>query len=153
MARKKIIPVVIAVVFLAAVGAVFVWYQSANSNGFWQNLATSGSQIVVEPEFYDLGTVIYGEVARHSFNVNNTGDEPLEILRLSTSCGCTQAAMKDDQAVIAPGETAEMVVSFDPAVHQDDTDLGELTRVVYIRTNDASQPETEVTIKANVVKQ
>ena len=97
--------------------------------------------------------MIYGEVARHSFTVKNTGAEPLEIFRLSTSCGCTQAEMKDGQTVIAAGESAEMSVSFDPAVHKDDTDLGELTRVVYIRTNDVSQPETEVTIKANVIKQ
>ena len=100
MMRKKIILVIAAVIFLAVLAVVFGWLQATRSNSNVGGLK-SGPQISVEPEFYDLGTVIYGEVARHSFTVKNTGAEPLEIFRLSTSCGCTQAEMKDGPPRIA----------------------------------------------------
>jgi len=111
-----------------------------------------GPAVNVTPDSYDLGTVIYGEVAKHAFAVKNIGNEPLEILRLSTSCGCTKATIAEDDKIIAPGQSVDMLVTFDPAVHKDDTDLGDLTRIVYIKTNDPKNPEVEVEITANVIK-
>jgi len=113
---------------------------------------SKGPIIEVTPSSYDLGTVIYGEVAEHTFVVKNLGSQPLEILRLSTSCGCTKATIAEEDKVIAPGQSVDMLVTFDPAVHKDDMDLGDITRVVYIRTNDPKNPETEVEITAKVIK-
>ncbi len=117
----------------------------------FNSVKVSGPRLEVSPESFDFGTVVYGEVAEQSFELKNIGSKALEILRLSTSCGCTKAKMAEGDKVIAPGESVKMEVSFDPAVHKDDSDLGELTRVVYIRTNDSEIPETEVEIFANVV--
>jgi hypothetical protein len=44
-------------------------------------------------------------------------------------------------------------VSFDPAVHKDDTDLGELTRTIYIDTDNPNFPKLTSTITANVIKE
>lgn len=112
----------------------------------------SGPSIKISPEFYDFGTVIYGEVAEYNFLIENLGDAPLEILRLSTSCGCTKAFIDEDKKIIAPQTSAEILVTFDPAVHKDDTDLGELIRIVYIKSNDPLRPEAEIELKANVIK-
>lgn len=113
----------------------------------------AGARIKVEPAFFDFGKVVYGEVAEHTFTIQNIGDDALKILRLSTSCGCTKAYISDEEKTIDPGMSVSMVVSFDPAVHKDDSDLGEVTRIVYIKTNDPKNPEIEVEIKANVVKE
>ena len=111
-----------------------------------------GPAIKIIPETYDLGTVIYGEVAKHIFTIENIGDEPLEILKLSTSCGCTKALMADEDKIIVPGQSVELAVTFDPAVHKDDTDLGDISRIIYIVTNDPNQPRLEAEITARVIK-
>src|SRR3989344_4008688 len=40
----------------------------------------------------------------------------------------------------------------DPAVHKDDTDLGDINRIIYITTNDPNQPRLEAEITAQVIK-
>lgn len=111
-----------------------------------------GPSIAVEPAIFDFGTVVYGEVAEQEFSIKNAGTEDLEILRLSTSCGCTKAVIAEADKIIAPGQSVSMLVSFDPAVHEDDSDLGEVIRIVYLKTNDPDNPEIEVEIRAKVIK-
>lgn len=114
--------------------------------------ALHGPKISVAPPSYDLGTVKYEEGANYTFKIQNKGDESLEILRLSTSCGCTKATMDEDEKNIPPGGSADLFVDFEPSVHKDDSDLGEILRIVYIKSNDPQNPETEVEIVANVIK-
>ena len=140
-------------------GALALIYQSTNPKGpksvtTLQTIPSrqAGPSIRISPEAYDFGEVIYGQVARQTFQVSNVGNQALEIQRLSTSCGCTQAFMAESDKIIAPGQAVELVVTFDPAVHKDDTDIGELTRVVYVRSNDPNQSEVEINLKANVIK-
>jgi hypothetical protein len=115
-------------------------------------IATSGPKISVTPPSYDLGIVKYEEGAKYTFKITNEGSEPLEILRLSTSCACTKATMNEGEKIIPAGGSADLFVSFDPSVHKDDSDLGEIFRVVYIKSNDSNNSEVEVEIKANVIK-
>ncbi|RJR31494.1 DUF1573 domain-containing protein [Candidatus Parcubacteria bacterium] len=147
---KNIYIILISVIILGGI-AGYGYYQA----GVWgQNGEPEiyGPKISIEPAKFDLGTVIYGEVAKKNFLLTNIGTENLEILRLSTSCGCTKAAMADDKMTIAPGETAELIVTFDPAVHKDDTDIGEIQRIVYVKSNDAQNPEMEIELSATVIK-
>src|SRR3989344_9656515 len=106
----------------------------------------SGPRIKIDPINFDLGIVVYGEVAQKEFQITNIGDEPLKILRLSTSCGCTKATMSESDKVIEAGKSAPLLVTFDPAVHKDATDVGDIVRVVYILTNDKNSPESEITL-------
>jgi hypothetical protein len=117
-----------------------------------ENINKNGPVIEVDQKTFDFGIVKYGDVSEHIFKITNTGNENLEILKLSTSCGCTKATINEEDKIILPGEAVDMIVTFDPAVHKDDSDLGELQRIVYIRTNDFNNNETEVEIRANVVK-
>lgn len=107
-------------------------------------------EVSILPLTQDLGDVIYGDVATTQFEFTNFTKEELKITRISTSCGCTSAKIVKD--VLAPYETTILNVSFDPAVHKDDTDLGELTRTIYIETNNDSFSKIESTITANVIK-
>lgn len=158
---NKGVTILIVVIVVILAGVVFYGYSKApNQISPNDNININGPDIPiikgpiieVTPESYDLGTVVYGDVARHTFTVKNSGDEPLEILRLSTSCGCTKATVAEEDKVIAPGQSVDMLVTFDPAVHEDDHDLGDVTRVVYIKTNDSNNPEVEVEITATVIK-
>lgn len=149
MTRKIVIA---AIIFIAlAAGAVFYNYSQLSTEDI-QTPVTAGSAILVSPLAYDFGRVVYGDVAKHAFKIKNTGGKNLEILKLSTSCGCTKAVVAEADKIIAPGEEIDMLVTFDPAVHKDDSDLGGVTRVIYIKTNDSASPETEVIITADVIR-
>ncbi|KKR71774.1 MAG: Rhodanese domain protein [Microgenomates group bacterium GW2011_GWC1_41_8] len=106
--------------------------------------------IVITPETQDLGTVIYGDVAKTEFTLTNFTPDPVEITNVSTSCGCTQAEV--EKKSLAPYESTRVNVSFDPAVHKDDTDLGDLTRTIYIETNNSNFQKVTAEITAMVVK-
>lgn len=167
MVRLKTFIILIILIILAVGGLVFYGYRQTPpltddhcgiNNGDQIggscsiNSETLAPAIEVTPLNYDLGTVKYGEVAKHTFTIKNSGAKPLEILRVSTSCGCTQAFLADADKIIVPDETVEMLVTFDPAVHQDDSDLGKIVRMVYLKTNDPKKSEVEIELTANVVK-
>lgn len=110
-------------------------------------------QVSVElwPNKQELGTVIYGDVATTSFTLTNYSPLPLKITRVSTSCGCTSASV--DKEELGAYESTTVNVSFDPAVHKDDTDLGELTRTIYVETDNPNYSDLETMITANVIKE
>lgn len=151
---KKFLILIIVVVLVILTGIIFYDYQQASEEPVNSSLVSNSSlkttapHVVVEPLTYDFGRVKFGDVSEHIFTVKNTGGTTLLIEGISTSCACTSGAMA--QKEIAPGQQADLVVRFDPAVHEDDTDLGELTRTVYLATNDPVQEEIEVKIYADV---
>jgi len=110
-------------------------------------------QVSVEfwPAKQALGTVIYGDVETTEFTLTNYTPLPMKVTRVSTSCGCTKASVENED--LGPYESTTVKVSFDPAVHKDDTDLGELTRTIYIETDNPNFPELETIITANVIKE
>lgn len=149
---KKNIILIIIIIILIVGGAIYYNYQKLPDDT--QNIPiseTSGPHVVIEPITYDFGLVKYGDVARHTFVVKNIGDQMLEINGVTTSCACTKGEMKVTN--IASGEQANLDVSFDPAVHGDDTDLGKLTRTIYVSTNDPLEGEVETKIYADVYKE
>jgi len=106
--------------------------------------------INLTPNTIDLGIVIYGDVARTAFTLTNNTKKDVNIQRVTTSCSCTSAVIEKN--TLTPGESTEVSVSFDPAVHKDDTDLGDITRTIFIETDHVNFSKVESTITANVIK-
>ena len=73
---------------------------------------------------YDFGLVAMNEMARTDLVMKNVGDAPLTISRVYSGCGCTAPRIGDvqiDEAgwlpepmTLAPGETVDFTVEFDP---------------------------------------
>lgn len=105
--------------------------------------------VTITPINQDLGTVVFGDVPETNFVVFNNTDQEITLTRVTTSCGCTQAFPEKD--VLQPGESIDMKVTFDPAVHGDATDVGDLTRTIYVETDHPEYPRLENTISATVV--
>ncbi len=82
------------------------------------------------------------------FVITNTGEGLLTIGELSTSCGCTTAEISKKN--IKSGNSATLTVYFNPDFH--DEPLGEITRTVFIPTNDPAQLEAEVEIIINILE-
>lgn len=105
--------------------------------------------VTITPANQDLGTVIYGDVPETNFVILNNTDQEIALTRVTTSCGCTQAFPEKD--TVQSGESIDMRVTFDPAVHGDATDVGDLTRTIYVETDHPNYPRLENTISATVI--
>lgn len=126
--------------------------------------------LVVDPDRVDLGRIlITGGPVTLTFTVRNAGQSDLTITGLVTSCGCTTAVLETSQgtnpvfgtnldenptdwsAVLAPGEEARLVVTFDPMFHGSEG-TGRFQRTVSIISNDPLDRRLDVVIEVEVVR-
>lgn len=112
------------------------------------NLENKEPKIEITPSFYDFGDIPY-ELVERTFTVKNIGEGILEITRISTSCGCTKGVI--DKELIDPGETANLLITIDPNLMEENID-GKIERTVYVKSNDPTQPELEIQLTANIKK-
>lgn len=72
------------------------------------------AQVVFEPASHDFGTVreVDGPVS-HTFTGVNRGDEPVVLLDVVTSCGCTVPEFS--RKPVLPGAATRITVTYDPA--------------------------------------
>ncbi len=100
------------------------------------------AKIEFESETIDYGTIEKGADGVRVFKFKNTGDAPLIISKVKSSCGCT--VPKKPEEPIMPGETGEIEVKYDT------------NRVMPIRktitvTSNADRPTVALKIKGNVI--
>lgn len=69
------------------------------------------TEIKVNKEKHDFGTIKEGDVVKTTFLIENTGKNPLVLTKADTSCGCTVPKIEKNKP-IAPGKTTEIVVEF-----------------------------------------
>lgn len=96
---------------------------------------------------HDFGRVNKGQTATAEFVVRNTGDAPLEVSNIATSCGCTQATI-DTKSIPAGGE-AVLRVAYDSAAHAED--MGKIKRYVFVSSNDPDEDDVRIELVMNVV--
>jgi len=112
-------------------------------------VSESGAKVAFDRTTHDFGNVPQSQgILETTFEVRNDGKSVLEIGELSTSCGCTTAEISSKS--IQPNDTATLIVYFDPDFHKEPAD--ELTRTVFIPTNDTSNPEAEVKITVDILE-
>ncbi len=91
--------------------------------------------------------VNYGEIAKGSdgvrvFEFTNTGDEPLIISNVKSSCGCT--VPKKPNGPIAPGESSTIQVKYDT------NRVGPIRKTVTVYSN-ADEPIKALKIKGEIL--
>lgn len=131
-------------------------------------------QIVFGKERLDIGTVSQGQgVTTATFNFTNKGKGDLIIDKLTTSCGCTSAAIvyqgqegptftmpghskanpKGWSVAIAPGESAQVKVYYDPNAHgPQKKDKEFITRTISIFSNDPVEFEKRLRIEFEQIR-
>lgn len=81
----------------------------------WLVLAVTAVQaqpkIAFDQETKDLGYVLWKNPTAITFQFTNTGDKPLVISNVTTSCGCTKAEWTQDP--VPAGGTGEVTAVFD----------------------------------------
>ncbi|MDP4007622.1 MAG: DUF1573 domain-containing protein [Candidatus Peregrinibacteria bacterium] len=111
-----------------------------------KNSNLEGAKITFDRDSEDMGIVSPKAVTKTIFIVKNEGTKTLEIGTISTSCGCTSAEIANKS--IEPGKSTEMVVTFDPTVHEEPKD--KFKRTVFLETNDPNMPEASVNISVDI---
>jgi len=69
------------------------------------------AKIEFKTDVIDYGTIEKGANGIRTFEFTNTGDAPLIITKVSSSCGCTVPKKPDEP--IMPGNTGEIQVKYD----------------------------------------
>lgn len=104
--------------------------------------ALAAPQLSVSEAVWDFGIVESGSANTHTFVLRNTGDEPLIISAVTTSCDCTTAPLTTPYT-LNPGEKIDLAVTLHvPAV-------GTVTRTVNVSSNDPASP-LRMIVKATV---
>src|SRR5210317_2099084 len=63
-----------------------------------------------EEKSHDFGDLIQGDKVNHTFEFTNTGNQPLIISNVVTTCGCT--ATKWPKKPVAPGKSGQIKITF-----------------------------------------
>ena len=90
----------------------------------------------------DFGTFNKSEIKQANIEIKNTGDNPLVIVDVSTTCGCTAATY--DKRPAKPGESLRVGIKITPK------DTGFFDEVVTIKYNSMNNQPVKAKIKGNV---
>ena len=105
--------------------------------------AWAAPKLVVEQPTFDFGEIPQGETVRHVFSFTNSGDKPLHIEKVHSSCGCTAALVSTK--TLAPGDRGEVQANFDSTRFR-----GEVSKTISLYSNDPGQPVAQLVVKGKV---
>jgi hypothetical protein len=103
----------------------------------------SGPMISFDMETIDYGDITKGSNGVRTFTFENTGDAPLEIQGVRSSCGCT--IPKKPEAPIEPGKKGEITVRYDT------NRVGIFRKTITVNTNVSNAAIIALKIKGNVL--
>ena len=110
---------------------------------------TAAGQTIVVPEELDMGRVRPGEFSEKPLTVQNRGDAPLVIERITTSCPCvTVSPLSPETATVPPGESLDLIVRY--TLNEATGDEG---AAIAIYSNDPEMPAlvTDLRVFADVL--
>jgi hypothetical protein len=98
--------------------------------------------IKFKTEIIDYGTIMQNSDGTRLFSFTNTGNAPLLITKVKTTCGCTVPSYS--KTPIMPGESGELNIKYDTKR------LGAFTKTVTVTSN-AEGGNKILKIKGNIV--
>ncbi len=103
----------------------------------------SGPKIYFAETSFDFGEITQGDKVEHIFEFENTGNEPLILTDVRTTCGCT--APEWPREPVIPGTKAQVRVVFNSTGK-----IGIQNKVITIMSNAVNSP-ARVKIVTNVL--
>lgn len=100
------------------------------------------AKIEFKTQTIDYGTIEKGSNGVRVFEFTNTGNEPLIISKVSSSCGCTIPKKPEDP--ILPGKTGEIEVKYDT------NRVNPIRKTITVISN-AETPTVALKIKGEVI--
>ncbi|MCK5399995.1 MAG: DUF1573 domain-containing protein [Flavobacteriaceae bacterium] len=107
------------------------------------NAQEKGAKIEFKTDVIDYGTIEKGADGVRIFEFTNTGDAPLIITKVKSSCGCTVPSWPKEP--IIPGETGEIKVKYDTKR------VMPIRKTITVTSNAVGKPTVALKIKGLVV--
>ena len=104
----------------------------------------TGPKIYFAEKSFDFGDITQGDRVEHVFEFENTGNEPLILSDVRTTCGCT--APEWPREPVAPGAKANLKVVFNSTGK-----YGVQNKVITVISNSVNSP-ARVKIVTNVLR-
>lgn len=101
-------------------------------------------RIVVDNNLYEFGSVAEGSLVAHVFRLTNLGDEPLQNLRVRSTCGCTTSTLPS--TTLDPGGVLAVEVVFNTTGYGGST----VSKSVYVESNDPATPQLFLRFRGEV---
>lgn len=112
---------------------------------FWAAVIWAAPKLEVSEENWDFGDVPNVGSISHIFKLTNSGDIPVKIINVVTSCGCTST--KFDNQELKPREWTGLTVTFNASSFPGG---GRFVKQITVYTNDTTAPSKIMTIAATV---
>jgi len=109
---------------------------------FSASAQNKGAIIKFEKNVHDYGTLYQNGDGKSEFTFTNTGDEPLVLSSVRSSCGCTIPQWPKEP--ILPGQSGVIVVTYDTKR------IGTINKQITVLSN-ASENQVVLNIKGNVI--
>lgn len=87
--------------------------------------------IQTEIQLQDFGKITKNKTVSKTFQVSNTSDKTIHFLPSEIPCDCNKVQIEKE--ILNPGESTNVVVSFDPSVY-----LGNVVKSIYLRTQESA---------------
>lgn len=141
---KKIVSIAILALMSLSVFAQNSAYEKSKTTieDYSDQSKPKGAQIKFDKEVIDYGVIQKGANGVRVFEFTNTGDEPLIISTVYSSCGCT--VPKKPEAPIMPGERGEIEVKYDTKR------VGPIRKTISVYTN-ADKVPFPLKIKGSII--
>ena len=168
MAKKSFNTPIILSILIGAVLVITIALTSQTPTISAPIAATPGAEptLVVSDTAIDLGTMKVSDERSKDITITNTGNGPLVLSRVRTSCDCTFAdltiggqtlsfnmemhnpiALRQWTGSLAPGESAVLKTIYRPSIMPVQ---GSVERMISFNTNDPKNPSVEITLRAFV---
>ncbi len=108
-------------------------------------VAAAQAEIKFDKTSHNFGTFSEAQPQTVTFTFTNTGDKPLIVQQVFTSCGCTVAEYTKTE--VKPGEKGSVTATYNGKGQT----LGHIKKMITVRTN-ASNSIVRLYIEGNMVK-
>ncbi len=106
--------------------------------------ALFSQEISVEESIINYGKIKKGSSGLRKFIIENTGEKPLIITNVQTTCGCTVA--EKPTSPILPGKTYRLDVTYDTQR------LGPIEKAIIVESNSKIKSRFTLRIKGEVIE-
>lgn len=142
--KKKII-FIAALALLALVYTAANW-QDSDATGFAGDTAETSGEFAFGEDEFDFGIIKQsGGKVSHEFIFTYTGDDPIKITGVPTSCACTSATV--DKTELNPGDSAVLTVKFNPNLHEEPEGKFFKTATILTEPKVEDRPEVKIWVE------
>ncbi|WP_455169463.1 DUF1573 domain-containing protein [Aegicerativicinus sediminis] len=107
-----------------------------------ENVTDKAGELTFKSETIDYGKIAVNSEGGRTFTFTNTGNAPIVISKVKTSCGCTVADYPKEP--VMPGATGEIAVKYDTKR------IGNFTKTLTVFSN-ASKPQLNLRISGEIL--